>query len=357
MFINNKRAKDSIYESGKMVYQSLLTSNQFSLDYKEVDINDRTIKTGYDFYFFNYHPVTMGWLQTKHLKKELGFIITMILEVAPNDPFVYCPEKHFNFYCALDPTVQSKQDNLYAFPRPLEKVDLQLPPKNEIPVIGSFGFATKGKGFQHVVEAVNKEFEKAIVKINIPYGDFVPQSKQYASFLGDLCKKKAKPGIEVQVTHDFMSKDELIKWCSSNTLNCFLYDRNMPGLSATTDQAIVAEKPLAVSANDTFRHITAYLPSYPLFSLKDSIEKSVSIVKQMKHDWQPERFMEKFEQVLNKYDISLSKASNILGVYTLPIKTPNMVDTLQHRIKKYERRIKNFNLKALFTAKSKNEII
>jgi len=27
--------------------------------------------------------------------------------------------------------------------------------EKEIPVIGSFGFATKGKGFQHVVEAVN----------------------------------------------------------------------------------------------------------------------------------------------------------------------------------------------------------
>ena len=271
LFINNKRAKDSIFESGYMVYNCLKLSKKYQVDYCEVDITNREIKSGYYFYFFNYHPVTMSWLETRNLKKELGFVITMILEVAPNDAFILCPEKHFNIYCALDPTIIEK-NNLYAFPRPLEKINFQITNKvNEIPVIGSFGFATKGKGFQQVVEAVNKEFDKAIVKINIPYGDFVPESEKYAYLLSETCKKIAKPGIEVIVTHDFMSKEQLIKWCASNTLNCFLYDRNMPGLAATTDQAIISKRPLSVSDNDTFRHITSYLPPYPKMSLKDSI--------------------------------------------------------------------------------------
>ena len=210
----------------------------------------------------------------------------MVLEVAPNDPFVLCPSNHFNAYCVLDPTLKSKNKKVYPFPRPLEQIDFELPTAvNEIPVIGTFGFATKGKGFQHVVDAVNKEFDRAIIKINIPYGDFVPESKSYAEFLGKICKEKAKPGIEVKVSHDFMDKNDLIKWCSLNTLNCFLYDRNMPGLSATTDQAIVSEKPLAISENETFRHILEYLQPYPVFSLKDSIAKSAGIVKQMKEDW------------------------------------------------------------------------
>ena len=54
LFVNNKKAKDSIYESGYMVYKCLVQSNQYVLDYQEVDIDDRQIKTGYDFYFFNY---------------------------------------------------------------------------------------------------------------------------------------------------------------------------------------------------------------------------------------------------------------------------------------------------------------
>ena len=339
-----------------MVYQCLLNSNQYKLDYCEVDVNDREIKVGYDFYFFNYHPFTMAWLETAKLKKELGVVITMILEVAPNDPFVMCPEKHFDFYCALDPTVKSTQHKVYAFPRPLEKVKFNLPDVyNEVPVIGSFGFATKGKGFQHVVDAVNKEFEKAVVKINIPYGDFVPDSDKYALLLGNICKQRAKPGIEVQVTHDFMSKEELIMWCGANTLNCFLYDRDMPGLSATTDQAIVSGRPLSVSANDTFRHITAYLPPYPVFSLRDSIEKSVPLVKSMEQNWQPEKFREQFESIIKLYE--QGPIQQLKGGYLLPLKKKSLTDTIRKRIKKYRRKIRKFKLIKSLTVYGKNEII
>jgi len=356
LFINNKKAKDSIYESGYMVYQCLKLSDKYQLDYCEIDSDNRKIRTGYDFYFFNYHPITMSWLQTRNLRKELGFVITMILEVAPNDPFVLCPENHFDLYCALDPTLKNK-GKLFAFPRPLEKLGFEIAKKeNRIPVIGSFGFATKGKGFQHVVEAVNKEFEKAIVRINIPYGDFVPNSKEYAMYIGDLCRAKAKPGIEVEVTHDFMSKEDLITWCGNNSLNCFLYDRSMPGLSATTDQAIVTETALSVSDNDTFRHITAYLPPYPAFSLKDSIERSIPMVKKMKSDWAPEAFTERFEKVLFENFRELPAITGAAD-YELPLKTKNLRDTISRKYKKYRRKISGFKIDSLFGSKKKDEII
>lgn len=357
LFINNKRAKDSIFESGYMVYQCLLQSERYQLDYCEVDSTDRVIKTGYDFYFFNYHPITMGWLQTRHLKRELGFVMTMILEVAPGDAFVMCPENHFNVYCALDPTVTSKRKNLYAFPRPLEKINFTLPVvENEVPVIGSFGFATKGKGFQHVVDAVNKEFDRAIVRINIPYGDFVPESESYARYISDLCKKRAKPGIEVQVTHDFMSKEDLIRWCAANTLNCFLYDRQMPGLAATTDQAIISRKPLSVSDNDTFRHITAYLPPYPAMGLKEAISQSVPMVIKMEQDWMPAKFTAKFEEVLfNSLPSHTKKPA--APTYTLPLKTKNIRDSIEKKVKKYKRKFRRLNIQSLFRIKKADEII
>ena len=357
LFVNNKRAKDSIFESGYMVYECLKISTKYYLDYCEIDLQNREIKLGYDFYFFNYHPITMGWLETRNLKKELGAVFTMILEVAPNDAFVMCPEKDFDIYCALDPTIKEKK-NLYAFPRPLEKIDFSLPHvQNEIPVIGSFGFATKGKGFQHVVEAVNKEFEKAIIKINIPYGDFVPQSENYAYFLSETCKKLAKPGIEVIVTHDFMTKEQLIKWCASNTLNCFLYDRNMPGLAATTDQAIISKRPLSVSDNDTFRHITSYLPPYPKMSLKNAIENSLSLVEKMEQDWMPEKFALKFENILLekfKHKVAVEKSE---GLFLLSIKKHDIKSNIERKIKKYKRKFNKISFKTIFNLNKKDEII
>ena len=340
LFINNKKAKDSIYESGFMVYQCLRLSSIYKLDYQEIDIEERKIKTGYDFYFFNYHPITMGWLQTRNLKKELGFVITMILEVAPGDPFVLCPDNDFDLYCVLDPTIKPRK-NLFPFPRPLERIKIPHQIReNVIPIIGSFGFATRGKGFQHVVEAVNKEFDKAIVRINIPFGDYVPNSKNYALSLAKLCKEKAKPGIEVIVTHDFLEKDALITWCSENSLNCFLYDRQMPGLSATTDQAIASGRPLSVANNDTFRHILKYLKPYPVFSLKASIEKSIPLVEKMKDDWSPEKFYLKFEKILQEqYCERLSIKSAGTNIYFLPLKQNDFTDKLLAKWQLFKRKL------------------
>ena len=279
----------------------------------------------------------MAWVDTGALKKIPGLKITMVLEVLPNDPFVMCPDNHFDGYCVLDPSLRLKNRRVFPFPRPLEDAP-ELEPFNEpaTPVIGSFGFATKGKGFQHVVEAVNKEFDKAIIRLNIPFGNFVPDSEAYSQFLGNLCREKAKPGIDVRVTHLYMSKQELINWCAQNTLNCFLYDRNIPGLAATTDQAIVSGRPLSVSANDTFRHITSYLTPYPQWSLKDSIAKSQPLVEKMKRDWSPANFAIKFEEMLHQ----LYRGGTIStreGSFEIPVKSNSLFQLVSDRYRKYKR--------------------
>ncbi|MFT3823234.1 MAG: hypothetical protein QM731_04905 [Chitinophagaceae bacterium] len=337
LFINNVKAQDSIYESGVMVYNCLKLSEQYKLDYIEINITQRTIPLGYDFYFFNYHPGTMPWLDTAQLKQIPGLVLTMVLEILPGDPFVLCPPKHFDGYCVLDPTIRHKNPKVFAFPRPLEMVnDIQPYVEKEVPVIGTFGFATKGKGFQHVVDAVNKEFEKAIIRINIPFGNFVPDSEAYSQFLSKLCRERAKEGVEVIVTHDYMSKEQLINWCSQNTLNCFLYDRNMPGLAATTDQAIVAGRPLSVAKNDTFRHILAYLPSYPQWGLQQSINESLAHVKRMQEDWSPVNFARRFEDMLHKLMPAQAGRSLQQGSFELPEWKSNSSQKIKNIIKKYK---------------------
>ncbi len=354
LFINNTKAQDSIYESGLMVFNALKLSHKYQLDYIEINAEKNQIVTGYHFYFFNYHPSTMQWLDTSCIKNLNGLKVTMVLEILPGDPFVLCPDNHFDAYVVLDPTIKHKNKKVFAFPRPLEKINFipQHAP-NEIPVIGTFGFATKGKGFQHVVEAVNKEFDKAIIKLNIPFGNYVPNSENYAHFLGKLCIEKAKPGIEVIVSHDYMDKDELIKWCASNTLNCFLYDRNMPGLAATTDQAIIANRPLSISDNDTFRHVIKYLPPYPTWSLKQSIEQSLEKVQQMAKDWTPENFALQFENVLAKYPSKLANAINN-DYFTLVHKTNSLDQFIAHRYRKYKRLFSIQKIKSLLQARQKS---
>ena len=79
--------------------------------------------------------------------------MTVVLEVSPNDPFVYCSPDDFDAYIVLDPTLEIDQKNVFAFPRPLEKFDGPLVyEQKEVPWIGSFGFATPKKGFEKLVK-------------------------------------------------------------------------------------------------------------------------------------------------------------------------------------------------------------
>jgi hypothetical protein len=340
VFINPGEANCSIYESGRMIYDCLLGSNKYTLDYLEVDENNRNISNKYDFYAFNYHHITMGWLDTECVRHLPGLKLTFVLETLPNNPFVLCPSKDFDVYCALDPTMKVEDRRVYAFPRPLE-VPRRLKPyrDSEIPVIGTFGFATTGKGFDLVVDAVNKEFEEAIVRINIPSGTYTGNSfwklpkRNYADYLSDLCKKVARKSIDVIVTHNYMTKDELIEWCGQNTLNCFLYNRNMPGLSATTDQAISSGRPLAVSTNETFRHIHSYIKPYPLRTLKESIILSQAEVLRIQKDWAPENFTKRFEQVLTN--------STLLSAIKTNQTPDNTIELKCKRLRKFVK-LKNF---------------
>ena len=314
IFINPPKANCSLYESGCMIYKSLLLSKKYRLDYLEIDENNRQIPDNYDFYAFNYSLTTMDWLDTRSLRRLSGLKLTFLLEVLPNNPFILCPSRDFDAYCILDPTMNSPDKRVYAFSRPLE-IPERLSPysKPALPVIGSFGFATPGKGFELVVDAVNKEFEEAIVKINIPHGTYVEDERNYTEYISTLCKNIAKKGVQVIITNNYMTKEELIDWCSQNTLNCFLYNRNMAGLSATTDQAISSGRPLAVSDNDTFRHITKFVKPYPYRSLKESIALSQEEVLQIQKDWAPANFARRFEEVLtdfNFFDNSRYKTDN-----------------------------------------------
>jgi hypothetical protein len=126
-------------------------------------------------------------------------------------------------------------------------------------------------------------------------------SRNYADYLNELCNKVAKNGVQVIITNEFMTKEQLIEWCGQNTLNCFLYNRNQPGLSATTDQAISSGRPLVISNNETFRHIHRYIRPYPFQSLRDAIASSIPQVQQMQKDWHPQNFAAKFEEVLEDF--------------------------------------------------------
>jgi glycosyltransferase involved in cell wall biosynthesis len=334
-FINPAQANCSIYESGRMVYGCLEESENYCLDYFSLDMFDlplfakegtiklldeyRVVRSDdpaeYDFWVFNWHFITMEpHLSLKSISRLPGVKFSIILELEPGDPLKLVHSDVFDGYIALDPTTPAV-GKIFPFPRPLEG-DLCNPKlPRDVPVIGSFGFGTPGKGFELLVEAVNREFDKAIVRVNIPKGAYTASMdsihlEEYSKYIESLCMKIAKPGIDVRFTNAFMSPEELVDWCADNDLNCFMYTRRQSGLSATTDQAIMSGRPLVTGSNDTFRHIQSYIPPYPITTLREAIRNTVPLVRKMQQDWSRKSFGNTFEHMLVSFGL-LTKVETV----------------------------------------------
>lgn len=329
VFINTAPASCSIHESGRMVYNCVKESAHHILDYFSLDMLDLSVLKSqgrlkplatarndgshvlepYDFWVFNWHFITMaGELDPESIRRLPGTKFSVVLELEPSDPLKLVPPGVFDGFIALDPSAP-RTPAIFPFPRPLEGEPRRIAyTAREVPVIGSFGFGTPGKGFELLVEAVNREFDEAVVRINVPTGTYTSSTddyhgQDYPKYIADLCRRIAKPGIEVRFTHDYMSPEALVDWCAQNDLNCFMYTRRQSGLSATTDQAVMSGRPLLTSSNDTFRHIHQYIPPYPVTGLREAIETTMPSVHKLQHDWSRSAFNSTFQQMLAAFGL------------------------------------------------------
>ena len=170
IFYNSKHALCSIWESGHMVYNILAKSKKYSLDYSEDTVLDST----YDFMVVNWHYSVNNWITSDILKDYAGKIYCVVTEIGLNDLFIRTP-KIFNHYLFLDPSITDDPiQHIYGFPRPLEPY-LSEPEKvmPEIVTVGSFGFATRGKQWDLIIDTVCKEFDNAIIRFNIPHATYI----------------------------------------------------------------------------------------------------------------------------------------------------------------------------------------
>jgi len=313
LFLNTRAANCSIYKSGVQIFQALEGSEHWDLDYVEIPnfdvtalyqgriVIDEVEHAAYDAYIFNYHDITMRGTEnilSEHFHRLDGVKYGIILEMEPGNPYSRLFSDDFDGYLVMDPTYVSNHDRFHAFPRPIPPAQVDAYVESDVPVIGSFGFATQDKYFDRIVEAAAKELNQARIKINIPRATYAdPQDTMY-DMIRQQCLAHARPGIEVEFTREFFDDAELIRWCSRNTLNMFMYDRHMPGLAAVTDQAIASGRPLLVSRNETFRHIHQYCRAYPDRSITGAIVQHGEVVKKMQHDWSWASCQQRLQEIL-----------------------------------------------------------
>ena len=214
-------------------------------------------------------------------------VVAYILEMRPNDPFVMCREPFEAILCP-DPTMQHPSPRVVPCGRPLPHpvVPYTHPSQSEIehPVVGMFGFMTQGKQWDGLARAILDEFDTATLRLRLPIATYVPAGQDYIELIRRNITSLSSR-LELEIEQQYCSQAELVEWCRGNTLNAFLYDRDMPGLSAVPDQAVAAGRPIAVSTNETFRHVHPYVHPYGQQTLRGCIEQSQIGVPLMQRDW------------------------------------------------------------------------
>jgi SAM-dependent methyltransferase len=362
LFVSHKQAKCGVYEFGLNVFEVLKNSMQFNFVRAECSSLEELKKSIYNYnpsvIIYNYHPSVLPWLATKTLPlvfknfvshiniPQIGIIHEITQEIADGatnygNKFIFgnynrLSSTLFDYYIAPDPTLLLQNPLVYKTSRLVPNYHNTFSTPAKI-TVGSFGFGTPKKGFEKIVELVQREFDEALIRFNIPFASFGDTEGVNAKAIAERCKDIIhKKGIQLIVTHDFQDKNTMLDFLAQNTINVFLYeDTASRGLSSTIDNALGVQRPIAISDSSMFRHLFDVAPSVCVNknSLRNIINNGFTPLQKKHDDYSPEILVWEYERivlsVLDRFNksyvikmgIKRTIQSKINRLFSLPDKT------------------------------------
>jgi hypothetical protein len=264
LFINHKEKQCGVHQYGKRLYDILKKCKMVQYEYREIqnvhEYFEIIDNNRYDIVIYNYRDTTMPWLNQHTIRRTQ----TNIAIPHENDP------SFFDKIISIDPDEKEKT-HFYNIPRPIFEdipaIDEPCDNNNfqefvsyrgddETPIFGSFGFGFTNKGFIRIIEQINHQYDKAIIKFVMPPAHFGGNMQTIQSIKDQCLERVTKPGITFLMSTEFISEHDLLLFLRSNTMNMFMYDkRPRDGISSTIDYALSVRRPLGISDSHMFRNI------------------------------------------------------------------------------------------------------
>ncbi len=222
----------------------------------------------------------------------------------------YNYEQFFDGYLHQHPYWECDGEKDFAIPRPLPFY-LKKEYRNECDTIriGSFGFGLINKYYDQICRIVNEQFttEKVELRLHLTHGTYAGSNQQPERII-DACRKNiTNSNIELKITTDFISDEELLYFLADNDLNMFLYQdySDYNGISSVIDYALAVEKPIAINKSSMYSHIINATPSICVENnhLKDIISNGFLPLKERKDSWSHKNFIDTIETILEKIEV------------------------------------------------------
>lgn len=293
LILNHPYKECGVYQFAKRLFDLVSCSDKIEYWYTEVESRDAYLfalrEVVPDFVVYNWHWDRMPWLQESDMRNR-----------AVKHYFIYHDGSMVNtydkylFFGGLDPTNQKiPPAKSVLLPRPLLQYN-GVYPVNSYITVGSFGFPAHYKQFPALVKMINRNFSAAKINLHIsrPYfGDKPGCSMQ--DIITRYYRNNTKPGVELRITTQFVSDDELLTFLAGNDINVFFYsETGNPGLSSALDYALSVRRPIALTNVMMLRHV--YMPEIDMKkkSLLNILYHGIRPLEKFYHQWYPEKLVQ-----------------------------------------------------------------
>lgn len=301
--VNGPKQQCGIHSYALSVLECLEASEKFDFYLAEIGSVSELVQylEAYDIdgIIYNYHAVTLPWLNSG-ITAQISipqFVIT------GHDSHVELANIRATIH--VDPAAPAEFQN--RSPRPVIYYDdiHYSSPRGRIR-IGTSGFGHAGKSLPDIVKLVNAEFAGQVVdlRVHMPFGDYIDSTGGLARNLAQEIQALAAPNVNLEITHDFMDRRDLVRWLNDNDINVYLYNYatgNGFGVSASADLSLAARKPIAMNRSYLFHHIYDPRLDLNLASIQSIIDLGIDHLQPYYEAWNPNTMVKFYEQVLSPH--------------------------------------------------------
>lgn len=294
-------------------YIQLMTDNNNELEQAINKFNPSVI-------IYNYHSITMPWLNDRSIRNKYTNIKHIMIHYdllqSHIDNFDSNLFEGFQYVITDNDKLITNNSNVFIVPRSIPYSENIILDKNRddiIPKIGFQGFGFPHKGIHRIAHQIQKEFDEAIFRMHIPFSFYGDRNGDIArNIVFEIKQIITKPGIKIEVSHEFLSDENIIKWLNENTINCYFYDYlHNSGIASSPDYAIAARRPIAINNSRMFINLHDLTPSIEIekSTLKEIIQNGLVPLEPIYQKYTHERVCKAYDNICSTLITSVSQTS------------------------------------------------
>jgi hypothetical protein len=303
LLINHPHIQCGVFQFMQRIYTIVSKSKNIDFQYRIVSNHDEYVDainvTSPDYVLYNWHFDRLPFI------KDIDIVSRPEIKhyfIYHDGSMIKTYDKYLVFGAMPPDTSVFKEGGAILMPRPLYEYTGEYP-VNNVPTIGSFGFAFNHKKFHEIAPFIAKHIGKAIVNLHFtnPYFGDTPGNK--IQDIIDLCHRvNTNPNVKLNITTNFLGDNSLLEFLAGNDLNIFMYDKDLqnPGISSAIDYALSVKRPIAISDNMMFRHIASDEILLTKTNINNIIENGTKPLEKFYAEWSTDNFILEMEKVFNE---------------------------------------------------------